>query len=267
MNRLLVAAGATALGLALATPAGGALSGVRVGSFYFEDASAGDGKIVVNEGDQITFAFQGNAQHSATVDGLFDSGRKSSPQTYTTGALSRPGTYTLYCTVHGASRHSSTLIVRATATPPPPPPPAPSPSPSSSRSPAASSSPAPSSSPTGGTTPTKATPTTAKGTPTSAKTPSRAGASTVSRGPSPSAAASTTPAALVPTGDGVAGPETLTDLPVMPGSLSDALGRNPAAQGSWTRSVRLALLALLPLLLAAGWALRRRPRDSEQPVA
>jgi plastocyanin len=119
----------------LATPAVGATQGVRVGSFYFEDDSAGDGRVVVDQGDRIRFTFEGGAQHTATVDGLFDSDARSSGQTYTTAALTRAGTYTLFCRIHGASRHGTTLVVRATAAPSPTPPRSPSARPSPSPKP------------------------------------------------------------------------------------------------------------------------------------
>src|SRR4051794_12579962 len=95
----LLAAGA----LVAATPALATTSTVRVGSFYFEDASTGDGRVVVNKGDQITFRFEGSTRHTATVNGMFASGDHSSNETYMTPALTQPGTYTLYCEVHGAS--------------------------------------------------------------------------------------------------------------------------------------------------------------------
>src|SRR5687767_15259982 len=110
------AAGAIALtGLLVATPALAADVGVRVGSFYFDDSSAGDGRVVVDAGDRIVFAFEGNNTHTATVDGLFDSGPRDGGQSYTTSALMRPGSYTLYCSVHGARQHGATLQVRGRA--------------------------------------------------------------------------------------------------------------------------------------------------------
>ena len=130
------AAGALVVaGVLLAAPAQAADVGVRVGSFYFEDASAGDGRVVVEAGDRLAFTFEGGSTHSATVDGLFDSGRRSSGETYVTSALMRPGTYTLYCTVHGAQQHGATLQVRGSASAAPSPSRAASPSPSPSPSP------------------------------------------------------------------------------------------------------------------------------------
>lgn len=107
----------TAVVVGFGPPALAQVRGVTVGSFYFEDASEGDGQVVVDVGDQITFTLSGRNSHSATVEGLFDSGRRSDGQTFTTGALTRAGTYTLFCTVHGESRHSTTLVVRKAAQP------------------------------------------------------------------------------------------------------------------------------------------------------
>ncbi|MBK5305152.1 MAG: hypothetical protein JJD92_00535 [Frankiaceae bacterium] len=102
----------------LALPAAAADVGVRVGSFYFEDTSTGDGRVVADQGDRLVFRFE-EGQHTATVDGYFDSGMRGSGATYATPALSRAGTFTLYCQVHGATQHVATLTIRATTAPSP----------------------------------------------------------------------------------------------------------------------------------------------------
>ena len=64
-------------------------------------------------------------------------------------------------------------------------------------------------------------------------------------------------AETVPVGTGEATAEELANVPVQPGSLEAALGRRPAPRGAWTRSVRMALAALAPMLLLAGFAISR----------
>lgn len=226
---------------------------VAVGSFYFEDSTVGDGKIVVNQGDRITFVFQGNAQHTATVNGMFDSQRKGGGDTYTTGTLTTAGTFSLYCGVHGAARHSSTLIIKSTST--------------------ASATPAPQPSATNAATTAPSTPAGSGGSsarPGGGSQTSAAPASSTTTSPAPGAKATnntTTAEASTSPKPGAtnhAGGAPSVAVPVIPGSLPDLLGRQPAARGVWTRSVRQALLLLLPLSAAAAWAIRgarRRSRD------
>jgi plastocyanin len=133
-----------------ALPAQAATRDVHVGSFYFEDASKGDGRVVVDQGDRITFTWDEPAPpHTATVDGMFDSGERVTPQTYTTSPLTKAGTYTLYCRVHGPERHHASLVVtgKGSAAPTASPSTRPSPSPSRITSPPASPKPSPVASP------------------------------------------------------------------------------------------------------------------------
>lgn len=258
---------ALGLGMVLAGPASAGVDTVHVGSFYFEDATVGDGKVVVNQGDQITFVFDTkNTPHTATVDGQFDSGKKSSPQTYTTAPLLKAGTFVLYCTVH--PEHRTTLVVQSTS--------APSPSPSSNTNTGSTTGGSTSGgSTTGGST---AGGSTTGGSSTSGSTTggSTTGGSTTTvkatstpRPVATSTAAGSTATALrspkagptpslAPVGDGVANARDLAGAPVASSSLAQSLGRAPAVQGSWTRAVRQALLALLPMAFAGWWALRRR---------
>jgi hypothetical protein len=51
---------------------------------------------------------------------------------------------------------------------------------------------------------------------------------------------------------------SIDDMPeAAAGSLDDLLDRLPGKKGPWTRSIRLSLVVLLPMVLAAGVALRR----------
>ncbi|MDX6200042.1 MAG: hypothetical protein QOJ79_3193 [Actinomycetota bacterium] len=119
--RVAAAVAALATLVALTLPAAAATRAVRVGSFYFDDATRGDGQVVVTQGDRITFTFEGKNQHTATVDGLFNSGTKSPGQRYTTPLLTRVGTFTLYCQIHGAPRHVTVLSIRRRPSPAPSP--------------------------------------------------------------------------------------------------------------------------------------------------
>jgi hypothetical protein len=65
---------------------------------------------------------------------------------------------------------------------------------------------------------------------------------------------------LTPVGMGRADPESLARAPEPePGSLEDLIGRREARGAvPWTRALRLLLVAALPILGAAGYALSRQ---------
>jgi plastocyanin len=159
--RLAAAVAALAV-LTAVVPAAAATRTVHVGSYYFEDATRGDSRVVVQQGDRITFVFEGKAQHTATVDGMFSSGTRSPGARWTTPLLTRVGTNTMYCPVHGAPRHGTALIVQRRAAPSPSPTrKAASPAPSKTATPrpssaAPSASVSPSTSPSPSPTPTRA---------------------------------------------------------------------------------------------------------------
>ncbi len=160
MRRVLASA-VLGVGLVLAGSAVAAQQPVVVANFSFDDASPGDDTVVVNVGDQIKFVFPEAIQHSATVDGLFDSEPQSGGETWTTKTLTKPGTYTLYCTVHKASRHSATLLVRGSTTSPPP-----KPSPTKTATATSGPTAAATASPSASTAPTASTTAAASGSPT-----------------------------------------------------------------------------------------------------
>lgn len=226
------------LGLGLVSPAVAATRTVTVDSFFFEDDSRGDGRIVVDQGDKTSFQFQGNNQHSATVDGLFDSGVKQGGQSFTTGALTRAGTYVLYCSVHGPRQHGSTLIVRAGAGQPSSPAPKPSsakPTPTAAKTTAA---PRVASGSTAGTSRAKA----------AAPKPAASTAPSPSASP-PAAARSTAPAKAKPATSTAPSPSARTE------SQASADDRNEGSSRNW-----LLLVAGLLLLGGGAYALSRRSR-------
>lgn len=222
-------------GLLVATPALAADVGVRVGNFYFDDSSAGDERVVVDVGDRIVFTFEGNNTHTATVDGLFDSGNRNGGETYTTPALMRPGTYTLFCSIHGAQQHGATLQVRGKAAP----------------SPTRASSPSPSPVRTAAASPRPVATTAA---PAPKPSPSASPKPSPSPSPKPSPSISVIAAPAVPT----TAPPTTDDSPT-PGPDAVALPRPAAADDDGTNWLLPAALVLLVLgLVATAIGLRRR---------
>ena len=109
------AAGAIAGSLLVAGIATAASSDVRVGNFYFEDASVGDGQIVITEGDQLRFIVDDNGagtQHTVDIDAFgVHSGHLAKGETFTTAPLTMPGTYALYCDLHRKRGHETTLVI------------------------------------------------------------------------------------------------------------------------------------------------------------
>ena len=234
-----------ALVLLPALPAAAATQTVRVGSFYFDDASAGDSRVVVDQGDRITFTFEGSSTHTATVDGLFDSGDKSAGETYTTMALMQAGTYDLFCKVHGPEQHGARLVVRPTNGP------APSPS-------RAAASPSPAPSPVRSVAPSPA-PVRTSAAPSRVPSPSPS----VVRSPSPVGSPSVVIAAPAPSSQPpVAAAPSTSPSPEAAGDLPSAASDREDGGNSWLLPALLVVLALLAGTVAAALAARRRrPTD------
>lgn len=233
MRRTLTWSVLVALGLGLLSSAQAAERTVIVDSFFFEDSTAGDGRVVVDRGDTISFRFEGTNEHSATVEGLFDSGVKGGGTVFTTSALTKAGTFTLFCTEHGAETHGTTLVVRGPA----------------------GASPAPTARPTTAK-PTPA-PSRAAATPKPAPARTTAAPATVIPAPSTAAAAprASTPArATAP----VASPTPDSALSPAPTAATD-----PVDDGrDWLIP---ALVVLLLLLSAGAFALSRRDPTRRAP--
>jgi plastocyanin len=199
-----------------------------VGNYYFEDDATGDRtKLVVDVGDQITFTVRQGAAtpHTVEVDELdIHSPDLRIGQTYTTPPLDTAGNFKLYCRRHEERGHHARLIVRAAATPAPKPKATPHPttSPIATRTPAATARAAASTSPS----------------------------PTPTRSPSPSAT-------LAPVGVGTAPPGSLASRTPDPDSLEGLTGVRRSNEVPWTRAVRWLLIASVPILAAAVFAVAR----------
>jgi len=232
---------------------------VSVGNYWFEDDARHDRtQIIVNQGDQITFTIREGIYPPHTVD--VDELGIHSPDlllgaTYTTPPLNTAGTFRLYCRPHEQRGHVTTLAVRATT----PTTSALQPQPHTSAPPTTAGSgqppvvegpqpvtPAPQ--------PVTPPPQPASAVPQPA-TP--APGSSAPRLPPPNDPAPAT--TLTPVGVGQADPESMARIPEpAPGSLDDLIGRREARGAvPWTRALRLLLLAAVPILGAAGYALAR----------
>ena len=111
MRKLIVIAIAASTLVVLGATAMAATS-VKVGDDYYV-RSSGVPKVTVSKGTTVRWRFVGDNPHSVTVSkgpAKFSSGLKSSG-TYSK-KLRKRGTYTIYCTIHGASDQKMKLIVK-----------------------------------------------------------------------------------------------------------------------------------------------------------
>jgi plastocyanin len=94
------------------TPAFAATKKVNVGDNWFVRKS-GVPRVTVSSGDKVTWVWTGNSLHNVTVT---KGPAKFKSDSQTSGRyskrVSRAGTYTIVCTVHGASDQSMKLVVR-----------------------------------------------------------------------------------------------------------------------------------------------------------
>jgi plastocyanin len=280
---------AIAAGALLSAPAGASLRQIAVGNFYFEDETVGDGKVVAQVGDQLRFSVLDSGPgtpHTVEVNELgIHSGSLAAGETFTTPPIATAGTFILYCKPHDQRGHKTTLVVSGTSIT------TATTAPTTTTTTAATTTAKPTTTTKPPTTTTTvsaggapsssaSTTTTAKPTTTTAPTTTSAavGAGTAAPGTGDPGAGDATSgggeAAAPAEGDPAGGtdPGETAFAPVGRGTVDDLAG-GPAAgsfdelldrrlrgrNGPWTRSIRLALAALVPMALAAGVALRRWP--------
>ena len=209
--------------LLVAVPgARGATRQATVGNYYYEDDDGLDRmKIVVDQGDQVTFTVRQAAYppHTVDVDELdIHSSDLLVGQTYTTPALNTPGDFYLYCRPHEARGHHTRLVVKAA--------PAKTAAPVTTASPIVSNPPRASAlaAPAGAPIPA---------TPTPGVTPS-----------------------LAPVGVGSA-PPGFVARPPDPDSLEALTGHRTSNEAPWTRAAWWLLIVTGPIVGAAAFSLRR----------
>ena len=97
---------------ALASTASADTSTIRVADNYFLREKPSSPTVLVSRGDTLTWTFEGRSPHNVTV--RFGPERFRS-RSMTSGdyerTLTRPGTYRIYCTIHGIREMSMTLKV------------------------------------------------------------------------------------------------------------------------------------------------------------
>ena len=112
MRKLIVPVLVAGLLGAAAAPATAATKRVTVGDNYFVRTS-GVPKVTVSKGTKVTWVWRGNSSHNVKVT---RGPARFGSDTMRSGTFSRKvrksGTYTIVCTVHGASDQSMKLVVR-----------------------------------------------------------------------------------------------------------------------------------------------------------
>ena len=111
MRKLIVVA-ISACALAVLAAGATAAKSIKVGDDYYV-RSSGVPKVTVSKGTTVKWNFRGSNPHSATVSKgprKFNSGVRSGGSYKK--KLTRSGTYTIYCTVHGASDQKMKLVVK-----------------------------------------------------------------------------------------------------------------------------------------------------------
>ena len=96
----------------LASVAMAATRSIKVGDDYYV-RSSGVPKVTVSKGTTVQWNFRGSNPHTVTVSkgpSKFSSGAKSSGSYRK--KLTKRGTYTIYCTIHGASNQKMKLVVK-----------------------------------------------------------------------------------------------------------------------------------------------------------
>lgn len=112
VRRRVVAVTALVACTAPVLPALAASTSVKVGDNYFVRAS-GTPTVTVKRTDTVTWRWSGKEKHNVTVR---SGPARFASRTQRTGTfskrLTKPGTYKLICTIHGAGDQSMTLRVR-----------------------------------------------------------------------------------------------------------------------------------------------------------
>jgi plastocyanin len=112
LRKLIVPALVAGLLVPAVTPAFAATKKVKIGDNYFVRAS-GVPTVTVSKGTKVTWQWKGRSLHNVTVTkgpAKFRSGSRMSGSF--SKKLTSAGTYTIVCTVHGASDQSMKLVVR-----------------------------------------------------------------------------------------------------------------------------------------------------------
>ena len=112
MRKLTVSAVLAGLLVVAVAPAFGATTKVKVGDNYFVRAS-GVPTVTVSKGTKVSWVWKGSSSHNAKVTrGPAKFGSSTMRSGTFSKTVTKRGTYTIVCTVHGASDQSMKLVVR-----------------------------------------------------------------------------------------------------------------------------------------------------------
>jgi plastocyanin len=109
MRRPIVTVAAVAAIAAIAVPADAATKSIKVGDDYYVKAGP-PATVMVGRGDRVVWSFVGRSPHTVNAaDGTFRSPPRTSGRF--SRRMTRTGTYTIFCAIHGPRKMSMTLVV------------------------------------------------------------------------------------------------------------------------------------------------------------
>jgi plastocyanin len=113
MRKLLVLATVAVSTAAIAVPAIAATKTVKVGDIFFVKKGAKNPKVTAAVGDTVKWTWVGKFPHNVTVSkGPVKFKSKTQKSGTYSQKITKAGTYTIFCSVHGAKAQSMTLIVK-----------------------------------------------------------------------------------------------------------------------------------------------------------
>jgi plastocyanin len=112
MRKLIVLATVAVASAAIAVPAFAATKTVKVGDVWFISKAKNHGTVTAQVGDTVKWTWTGKFPHNVTVSkGPVKFKSKTQMAGTYSKKVTKAGTYTIYCTVHGAKAQSMTLKV------------------------------------------------------------------------------------------------------------------------------------------------------------
>jgi plastocyanin len=118
MRKFLVLAAVSVTAAALAVPAFAATKTVKVGntgatSDWFISKAKNHGTVTAKVGDTVKWVWAGTFPHNVTVkSGPVKFHSKTQKKGSYSEKITKKGTYTIYCTVHGLAKQSMKLVVK-----------------------------------------------------------------------------------------------------------------------------------------------------------
>ena len=112
MRKLVVLLAVASVSASLAVPAVAATKTVKVGDIWFISKAKNHGTVKAKVGDTVKWTWVGDFPHNVTVNkGPVKFKSKTQKKGTFSKKITKPGTYKIICTIHGAKAQSMTLKV------------------------------------------------------------------------------------------------------------------------------------------------------------